>query len=41
MVVKPGRIIYEIAGAPEETAAEALRKASDKMPIKTRIVTRD
>lgn len=39
-VVKPGRIMYEIAGVPEETAREALRLASYKMPIKTKIVVR-
>jgi large subunit ribosomal protein L16 len=39
-VVKPGRILYEIAGVPEEVAREALRLASYKMPIKTKIVAR-
>jgi large subunit ribosomal protein L16 len=37
-VVKPGRIMFEIAGVPEETAREALRLASHKLPIKTKIV---
>ncbi|HSH04166.1 MAG TPA: 50S ribosomal protein L16 [Anaerolineae bacterium] len=40
-VVKPGRIMFEIAGVPEDVAKEALRRASYKLPIKTQIVTRD
>jgi len=40
-VVKPGRIIYEIAGVPEATAREAMRLASHKFPIKTKFVVRD
>ncbi len=39
-VVKPGRIMFEIAGVPEEVAREALRLASHKLPIKTKIVSR-
>jgi large subunit ribosomal protein L16 len=39
-VVKPGRILFEIAGVPEETAREAMRLASFKMPIKTKFITR-
>jgi large subunit ribosomal protein L16 len=39
-VVKPGRIMYEIGGVTEEIAREALRLASYKMPIKTKIVVR-
>ena len=39
-VVKPGRIMFEIAGVPEEIAREALRLASSKLPIKTTVVTR-
>ncbi len=39
-VIKPGRIIYEIGGVPEELAREALRLAAAKLPFKTRIVTR-
>lgn len=38
--VQPGRIIYEIDGLPEAEAAELLRKAGAKLPIKTRIVNR-
>ena len=37
-VVKPGRILFEMAGVPEETAREALRLASHKLPIKTKFV---
>ena len=40
-VVKPGRIMYEIMGVPEEDAREALRLASHKLPIPTRIVVRE
>ena len=39
-VVQPQRIMFEIAGVPEETAREALRLASHKLPIKTKIVAR-
>ena len=39
-VVKPGRIMFEIDGVPEEVAREALRLAQHKLPIKTKIVTR-
>ena len=37
-VVKPGRILFEIAGVPEETAREALRLASYKLPVKCKFV---
>lgn len=40
-VVKPGRIIFEMAGVPEETAREAMRLAAFKLPLKTKIVTRE
>ena len=40
-VVKPGRVMFEIAGVPEEVAREALRLASHKLPIKTKIVVAD
>jgi large subunit ribosomal protein L16 len=39
-VVKPGRMIFEMAGVSEEAAREAMRLASHKLPIKTRFVTR-
>ena len=40
-VVKPGRVMFEIAGVPEDVAREALRLASHKLPIKTKIVRRE
>ncbi len=39
-VVKPGRVLFEIAGVPEEVAKEALRLASHKLPCKCKIVSR-
>ena len=39
-VVKPGRVMFEIAGVPEETAREALRLATHKLPIKCKIVAK-
>jgi len=39
-VVKPGRIMFEVAGIPEDVAKEAMRLASHKLPIKTKFVTR-
>ncbi len=39
-VVKPGKIMFEIGGVPEDLAREALRLASYKLPIKTKIVSR-
>ena len=39
-VVKPGRVLFEIAGVPEETAREALRLATHKLPVKCKIVSR-
>ena len=40
-VVKPGRIIFEVAGVPEDVAREALNLAGYKLPIKTQIVSRE
>lgn len=40
-VVKPGRILFEIAGVPEATAREAMRLASHKLPIKTKFIKRE
>ena len=40
-VVKPGRVLFEIAGVPEETAREALRLAMHKLPVKCKFVTRE
>ena len=39
-VVKPGRILFELAGVDEETAREAMRLASHKLPIRTKFVKR-
>lgn len=39
-VVKPGRILFELAGVSEEVAREAMRLASHKLPIKTKFVKR-
>ena len=39
-VVKPGRVMFEIAGVDEDTAREALRLAMNKLPMKCKIVTR-
>jgi len=38
--IRPGRIIFELEGIPEEKAKEAFRKASDKLPIKTKFIKR-
>ena len=40
-VVKPGRVMFELAGVPEPLAKEALRLAGSKLAIKTKIVQRD
>jgi large subunit ribosomal protein L16 len=40
-VVKPGRVLFEVAGVSEETAREALRLASHKLPIKCKFVARE
>ncbi|MBA3362556.1 MAG: 50S ribosomal protein L16 [Actinobacteria bacterium] len=40
-VVKPGRVMFELAGVSEDLAREALGKAGHKLPIKTRIIARD
>lgn len=39
-VVKPGRVLFELGGVPEEVAKEAMTLASHKLPIKTKIVKR-
>ena len=39
-VVKPGRVLFEIAGVPEEVAKEALRLATHKLPCKCKVVSR-
>lgn len=40
LYIRPGRIIFEVDGVPEETAREALRKAGTKLPVSTRVVAR-
>lgn len=40
-VVKPGRVMFELAGVDEATAREALRLASHKLPIKTKFIKRE
>ncbi len=40
-VVKPGRVMFELAGIPEEVAREALRLAGHKLPVKTKFVKRE
>lgn len=40
-VVKPGRVMFEIAGVPEEVAREAMRLAMHKLPIKCKFVTKE
>lgn len=40
-VVKPGRVLFEIAGVPESAAREAMRLASHKLPIKTKFIAKD
>src|SRR5688500_17311408 len=40
-VVKPGRVMFELAGVPEGLAKEALRLASAKLPIRTKFVNRE
>jgi len=40
-VVKPGRVMFELSGVPEDIAREALKRASYKLPIRTQIVSRE
>lgn len=39
-VVKPGRVLFELGGVNQAVATEALKLAADKLPIKTKVVTR-
>ena len=39
--VRPGRVIFEVDGAPEAMAREALRKAGTKLPLKARVIARE
>lgn len=38
-VVKPGRVLFEVAGVPADVAKEALRLAAQKLPVKTKFIT--
>lgn len=40
-VVKPGRVMFELAGVPESTAREAMRLAAHKLPVKCKFVVRE
>jgi large subunit ribosomal protein L16 len=40
-VVKPGRVMFELSGVPEELAREAMRVASHKLPVRTKFVQRE
>jgi len=40
-VVKPGRILFELDGVPKEVAKKAMKKASSKLPVKTKFVLRE
>ena len=40
-VVKPGRVMFELAGVPEDLARNALRLAARKLPMRSKVVTRD
>lgn len=41
MPIRPGRIIFEMDGVPEELAKEAMTKAGHKLPVKTKFITRN
>ena len=40
-LVKPGRVMFELAGVPEATAREAMRLAANKLPVKTKFLARE
>ena len=40
-VVKRGRVIFEIAGVPEDAARDAFRRAHHKLPVKTQVIARE
>lgn len=40
-VIKPGKVLYELSGVPEDLAKEALKLAGFKLPFKTKVVTKD
>jgi large subunit ribosomal protein L16 len=39
-VIKPGRVLFEIGGVPEDVARDAMRLASHKLPVRTQFVTK-
>jgi large subunit ribosomal protein L16 len=40
-VVRPGKVLYELEGVPEDVAREAMRLVAHKLPIKTRFISRE
>jgi large subunit ribosomal protein L16 len=40
-VIKPGRVMFELAGVPEPLAKEALRLAGNKLSVRTKVVARE
>ena len=40
-IIKPGRILFELAGVPEDVAAEAMLRAAHKLSVKTRFISRE
>ena len=40
-VVKPGKVMFEMAGVPEDVAREAMRLVAHKLPVKTKFVKRE
>ena len=40
-IIKPGTVVFELAGVTETTARNAFRRASDKLPLKTRFISKD
>src|SRR6201992_161862 len=41
VVIRPGKILFEMEGVPKETAAEAMRLAAQKLPLPTKLVSRE
>lgn len=39
-VLKPGRVVFELGGVEEEVARSAFKRAADKLPVKTRVITK-
>ena len=40
-VIKPGRVLFEMAGVTKEVAKEAFRKAASKLPLRTRFISKE